>query len=72
MCSCFATLFQCSGEQIADQSLAGEFSTMTDFNRGIMKFKGADSPIAVLLSGVLIIGSIVLLVVWAIGSAYAI
>ena len=45
---------------------------MTDFNRGIMKFKGADSPIVVLLSGVVIIGSIVLLVVWAISSAYAI
>lgn len=45
---------------------------MTDFNRGIMKFKGADSPIAVALSGVVIIGSITFLVLWALRSAYAI
>jgi hypothetical protein len=44
---------------------------MTDFNRGIMKFKGADSPIAVTLSGVFIIGSIVVLIIWAIQAAYA-
>ena len=45
---------------------------MSDLNRGIMKFKGADSPIAVTLSGSLILGSIILLIFWALDSAYAI
>lgn len=45
---------------------------MTDFNRGIMKFKGADSPIAVILSGTLIMGSIAFLILWALSSAYAV
>lgn len=43
---------------------------MSDLNRGIMKFKGADSPTAVAISSVLILGSIVLLIVWALQSAY--
>jgi hypothetical protein len=43
---------------------------MTDLNRGIMKFKGADSWFAVLLSAVLIIGSIAALLLWALQSAY--
>lgn len=45
---------------------------MSDLNRGIMKFKGADSPLAVTLSGALILGSIVFLILWAMDSAYAI
>lgn len=45
---------------------------MTDMNRGIMRFKGADSTPAVLLSGGLIIGAIAFLILWAIQSAYAI
>ncbi|WAL62561.1 hypothetical protein [Thermocoleostomius sinensis] len=44
---------------------------MTDMNRGIMKFKGADSTFAVTLSALLILGSIAFLVVWALQSAYA-
>ncbi len=44
---------------------------MTDLNRGIMKFNGADSPKAVLLSALLVLGSIALLILWAMGSAYA-
>ncbi|NJR67108.1 MAG: hypothetical protein HC772_20215 [Leptolyngbyaceae cyanobacterium CRU_2_3] len=44
---------------------------MPDFNRGIMKFKGADSPIAVILSGIVIIGSIAFLIIWSLQSAYA-
>lgn len=45
---------------------------MTDLNRGIMKFRGADSGGAVTLSAVLILGGIIFLVVWALQSAYAI
>jgi hypothetical protein len=44
---------------------------MTDMNRGIMKFKGADSTAAVTLSALLILGSIAFLIVWALQSAYA-
>jgi hypothetical protein len=44
---------------------------MTDMNRGIMKFKGADSTPAVALSALIIIGSIVFLILWALESAYA-
>lgn len=44
---------------------------MADLNRGIMKFKGADSWLAVLLSGVIIIGAIAILILWALQSAYA-
>ncbi|MBF2086766.1 hypothetical protein [Thermoleptolyngbya sp. C42_A2020_037] len=44
---------------------------MTDWNRGIMKFSGADSPIALTLSAVLILGSIAALILWALQSAYA-
>ena len=44
---------------------------MSDLNRGIMKFKGADSPILVALSGILILGSIGALIFWALNSAYA-
>ncbi|MDX2214323.1 MAG: hypothetical protein SFY66_13620 [Oculatellaceae cyanobacterium bins.114] len=43
---------------------------MTDLDRGIMKFKGADSWIAVALSAVLIMGSITILILWALQSAY--
>lgn len=45
---------------------------MTDLNRGIMRFKGADSPIVVTLSSVLVLGAIALLIFWAVRSAYAI
>jgi hypothetical protein len=45
---------------------------MTDLNRGIMKFRAADSLPIVALSGVLILGSIAFLIIWALQSAYAI
>ncbi|WP_170861388.1 hypothetical protein [Geitlerinema sp. PCC 9228] len=45
---------------------------MSDLNRGIMKFRGADTPIAVTLSAVLVLGAIAFLIVWALNSAYAI
>ncbi|MBF2002573.1 MAG: hypothetical protein IGS50_03185 [Synechococcales cyanobacterium C42_A2020_086] len=44
---------------------------MTELNRGIMKFRGADSPLVVMLSGVLILGAIAFLILWALRSAYA-
>lgn len=43
---------------------------MSDLNRGIMKFDGADSPIAVTVSAVMILGTIAVLVLWAMRSAY--
>jgi hypothetical protein len=43
---------------------------MTDLNRGIMKFRGADSPLVVVLSAVVILGGITLLVLWALQGAY--
>ena len=43
---------------------------MTDLNRGIMKFKDADSNVSILLSAAIILGSIALMVVWAMKSAY--
>ncbi|MGK7933868.1 MAG: hypothetical protein AB4041_20900 [Microcystaceae cyanobacterium] len=45
---------------------------MSDLNRGIMKFDGADKPKIVALSAILILGSIIGLLVWALNSAYAI
>ena len=43
---------------------------MSDLNRGIMKFDGADSPAAIALSAILVLGSIGFLIVWALRSAY--
>lgn len=50
--------------------LQGVLVIMSDLNRGIMKFDGADSPAGITLSAVVILGSIVLLVTWAVQSAY--
>jgi len=44
---------------------------MTEWNRGIMEFPGADSPVALAISAVLILGSIAALILWALQSAYA-
>ena len=43
---------------------------MSDLDRGIMKFKGADSPVAIAVSAVKVLGSIGLLLWWALQSAY--
>jgi len=43
----------------------------SDLDRGIMKFKGADSPAAVILSSLLVLGSIGLLIWWALQTAYS-
>jgi hypothetical protein len=45
---------------------------MSDLNRGIMKFEGADKPIVVAVSAILILGSIVVLLLWAVHSAYVV
>ena len=45
---------------------------MSDLNRGIMKFKGADTPKAVTISSVLILGAIAALIIWALKSAYVV
>ncbi|MDJ0532567.1 MAG: hypothetical protein QNJ70_08735 [Xenococcaceae cyanobacterium MO_207.B15] len=45
---------------------------MSDLNRGIMKFKGADKPIIVATSALIIFSSIIVLIVWALTSAYAV
>lgn len=45
---------------------------MTDLNRGIMKFSDADSLPIVAISGLLILGAIAALIVWALQSAYAV
>jgi hypothetical protein len=44
---------------------------MSDLNRGIMKFDGADNPKSIALSAVLVLGSIAALVFWALHAAYA-
>ena len=45
---------------------------MSDLNRGIMKFDGADKPVLVAVSAILIFSSIVLLISWALRSAYVV
>lgn len=43
---------------------------MSDLNRGIMKFDGADSPVVIGFSATLLLGSIAVLILWALKSAY--
>ena len=45
---------------------------MSDLNRGIMKFDGADKPVLVALSAVLVLGSVAALIVWALRVAYVV
>lgn len=45
---------------------------MSDLNRGIMKFKGADSPKAIAISAVLVLGGIGFLIWWALQAAYTV
>jgi len=44
---------------------------MADYNRGIMKFKGADSPIVVLISAGIVAGVVSALIWWSLHFAYA-
>ena len=43
---------------------------MSDLNRGIMKFDGADKPVLVAISAIAIFASITILIIWALRSAY--
>lgn len=43
----------------------------SDLDRGIMKFKGADSPIMLIVSSLLILGSIGFLIWWGLQTAYS-
>jgi hypothetical protein len=45
---------------------------MSDLNRGIMKFEGADSPKVVTISTVVVLGAIAGLIIWALQAAYAV
>lgn len=43
---------------------------MSEFNRGIMKFDNADSPLAVTLSAIFVLGTIGVLLWWGYKVAY--
>ena len=43
---------------------------MSDLNRGIMKFDGADRPTAIAISSIVVLGTIAILLVWAVKAAY--
>lgn len=43
---------------------------MSDLNRGIMKFNGADRPVAIAISSIVVLGAIAMLLVWAVRTAY--
>jgi len=45
---------------------------MSDLNRGIMKFNGADSPKAIIISAVLVFSGISFLIWWALQAAYTV
>jgi hypothetical protein len=45
---------------------------MSDLNRGIMKFEGADKPAIVAISAFIVLGSIAVLIVWALRVAYTV
>jgi hypothetical protein len=54
-----------------DPSRYREVMVMSDLNRGIMKFEGADKPVVVAASAVLVLGAITTLILWAMKAAYA-
>ena len=45
---------------------------MSDLDRGIMKFKGADTPVAIAISSAIVLGGILFLIIWAMQNAYAV
>ena len=45
---------------------------MSDLNRGIMKFNGADKPFLVAISAILVLGAIIFLIAWALKVAYVV
>lgn len=44
---------------------------MSDLNRGIMKFEGADRPVAIAISSIVVLGAIAVMLVWAVQTAYS-
>lgn len=56
--------------QILSQHTGNFRLIMSDLNRGIMKFDGADKPVLVAVSAVVIFGGIAALIIWALSSAY--
>lgn len=44
---------------------------MADYNRGIMRFQGADRPVTVAISAIIVALVVGSLVYWALTSAYA-
>jgi hypothetical protein len=55
-----------------DSSHDQEFMAMSDLDRGIMKFEGADKPVIVATSAIIVLGSITALIFWAVKVAYAV
>ena len=45
---------------------------MSDLNRGIMKFDGADKPAVVAVTAIMVLGSIAALIIWALRVAYVV
>lgn len=45
---------------------------MSDLNRGIMKFKGADTPSTIAISAIIILGGIAFLLLWGLSTAYTV
>ncbi|MCL2925849.1 MAG: hypothetical protein MGF17_14865 [Trichodesmium sp. MAG_R04] len=45
---------------------------MSDLDRGIMKFEGADTPRVIAISAILILGGIVFLLFWGLSIAYTV
>jgi hypothetical protein len=43
---------------------------MATFNRDLVKLDSADSPAAIVLSSMIVLGSIVVLVLWSVRAAY--
>jgi hypothetical protein len=54
------------------QPTKGVYPLMSDLDRGIMKFKGADNPLVIGISAALVLGSIAALIVWALRTAYVV
>jgi|GEM_PF-859664 hypothetical protein len=59
------------GESSLTLSYTQSGKIMSDLDRGIMKFKGADNPVIVLISSIVILGAIGFLIWWALQTAYS-
>ncbi|MEY2985236.1 MAG: hypothetical protein RLZZ568_1853 [Cyanobacteriota bacterium] len=53
-------------------NLLGELEFMSDLNRGIMKFEGADKPFAIAITAIFVLGGISALIIWALRVAYVV